>query len=313
MCAGKTTFKLLIGNWISGDFANGTAFPFDGLELANALAPQPDPLYTFRDWFSLLNRGEKITGIGASDSHTVSAPVGMGHSFVPSKTDDPSKIDVDDACGHFKRGETSISMGIFADVRVNSSHKMGELVSVKNGKANIALRVASSSWVTPRRALIFLNGQQVAEQRVPTSTNKPTDVTLKFSIPTPKHDAYLVCIVLGDAVTHPSWKTDSDYTLAGTNPIFLDDDGDGKYSSPRETATAMLKMAGDEFDKQWAAVLKADDVIAVQMIALMRHLATGKERDELDVKLRAAAVSKPLFQEFIRHGLPQKLESGKGK
>lgn len=292
-------------NRSSGDFVNGWDFPFDGMELANALTPQPDPLYLFHDWFALLNRGEKITGIGSSDSHTVGDPVGQGRSYVPSKTDNPAKIDVDDACGHFLRGETSISLGIFADVRVNDRYKMGQTLSVKKGSVNVRLRVASSSWVTPRRAIIFLNGQQVVEKPVPTSTGHATDTWMNFSIPAPKHDTYLVCVVLGDGVSHPSWRTTEKFTLAATNPIFLDADGDRKYSSPREQAGNILARTGDNFENQWQAVTKADDVIAVQMASLMRHLATGKERDELDQRLRAAASQRPLFQEYVRYALPE--------
>src|SRR5690606_32284410 len=103
-----TTFGL---NRVSGDFREQKEFPFDAMELANALVPQPDPLYVVEDWFALLNAGHKITGAGASDTHSVGEPPGMSRSYVPSRTDDPTKIDVDDACEHFKRGENSVSLG----------------------------------------------------------------------------------------------------------------------------------------------------------------------------------------------------------
>jgi hypothetical protein len=42
-------------------------------------------------------------------------------------------------------------------------------------------------------------------------------------------------------VKDASWKTSADYTLAITNPIFVDCDGDGKYNSPRATALALIE------------------------------------------------------------------------
>jgi hypothetical protein len=72
------------------------------------------------------------------------------------------------------------------------------------------------------------------EPRTALSTN------VIFKIPAPAHDAYLVCVAYGDGVKDASWKTMADFTLAVTNPIFIDADRDGKYMSSRETALALL-------------------------------------------------------------------------
>jgi hypothetical protein len=290
-------------NRASGDFAgltNQARFPFDGMELANSGAPQPDPLYLFRDWFALLNYGERITAIGSSDSHTVDEPVGQGRCFVPSATDDPSRVDVDAACKHFLAGETSVALGIFSDILVDGRFRMGQIDSLREKALKVRLRVASPSWVVPRRAMLFLNGQVIAEKEVPRRGGRPTDTWIDFAVDRPHHDGYLVAVVLGDGAFNPGWKTKAKYTLAATNPVYLDTDGDGRYSSPRETARRALSAAGSEPGNQWAAVAKADEVIAVQMASLMRARTPASGLPAFDQLLAQSASKRPLLQEFVK-------------
>lgn len=292
-------------NRVSGDFREETNVPFDAVEVANALTPQPDPLYIFQDWFALLNRGHKVAGVASSDSHTVGEPVGQGRSYVPSATDDPARINVADACNRFLRGQTSFSLGIFTDLSVNGRFKMGDLIPARTGNVHLRLRVAAPSWVTPRRALIFVNGRQVAEKPVRAgSPRRPTNEFIDFLLNVPQHDAHLVCVVLGDGVPHPSWPTSDKYTLAATNPVFLDADGDGKYSSPREQAVAKLTRAGISTDHQWEALAEADDVIAVQMLSLMREHWPESEQKTLETRMREAAASRPLIRDYLEYPLP---------
>jgi hypothetical protein len=93
------------------------------------------------------------------------------------------------------------------------------------------------------------------------------NTNLTFQIPAPAHDAYLVCVAFGDGVKDPSWRTIRDYTLAVANPIFIDADGDGKYSSPRETALALLQKTGYDVAKIETALTNLDPAIGVQMMA----------------------------------------------
>lgn len=300
-------------NRASGEFASGVEFPFDAMELANALAPQPDPLYLFHDWFALLNHGERVKAVGSSDSHTVDEPVGQGRTYVPSATDDPANIDVDDACKRFVAGETSVALGIFTDIRVDERFRMGQTNSLKKETIDVRLRVAAPSWVTPRRAIVFINGQPVMEKAVPVTTDRPTDLWMDLPVKAPAHDAHLVCVVLGDGVTHPTWRTREKFTLAATNPIFLDADGDSNYTPPRETARALLKQAGGSLTAQWDAAMKADEVIGVQMVSLIRQGASGESLADLDQRIRKAAAQRPLLEEFSRYALPVKVESSQLK
>ena len=148
-------------NRASGDRFNGPAFTFNAMELVNSSSPSTvareelaaDPLRLLTDWFAIQNRGEKITGVGGSDSHTVDAPVGQGRNYIRSSTDDPARLDVDELCRTFLAGDTSVSYGIFAEVTVNQRHHPGDLVRPADGKVQVSLRVAAADWVKPRRAI----------------------------------------------------------------------------------------------------------------------------------------------------------------
>jgi hypothetical protein len=294
-------------NRASGEFDRSTPFPFDAMELTNP-SGKYDPVYLLRDWFALLNHGEKVTAVGASDSHTVGDPVGWWRSYVPSATDDPAKIDVDDACNRYLAGETSLALGIFTDIRVDGVYKMGQTFSPQKNRVDVRLRVAAPSWVKPRRALLFLNGQQVAEQAVRENPNGPTDVWLEFSVARPRHDAHLVGAIIGDGVDHPSASSkkgkNTRFTLAVANPVYLDVNGNGRYESPRETARGLLSRAGNELAQQWSAILAADEVIAVQMVSLLRQATAESARPVLDERIRKAAAQSPLMAEYAQYALP---------
>jgi hypothetical protein len=114
----------------------------------------------------------------------------------------------------------------------------------------------------------------------------------------------LVCVVLGDGALHPSWKTKENFTLAATNPVFLDADGDGQYSSPRTQALAMLKQAGDSAGAQWESLTQADDAVAVQMLSVMRQSWPETEQANLEARIREAAVKHPIFRDYLGYPLP---------
>ena len=108
--------------------------------------------------------------------------------------------------------------------------------------------------------------------------------------------------MVGDGITHPSWRTAGKYTLAATNPVFLDGDGDGQYRSPRDTARQLLAASEPTLEKQWSVVAKADDVIAVQMLSLMSEKGSEDYLTALEERVRHAAAERPLFEEFVRPG-----------
>jgi hypothetical protein len=287
----------------TGRRSGDVAFPFDAMELVNSQTVEEDPMVLFHDWFGLLNRGESITGVGSSDSHTVGGVVGGGRTYVPSATDDPAKIDVEAACEAFRAGQTSVSMGIFTDVRVNGG-TMGDQVGAEGGGVEVSLRVSAPSWVRPRRALVFCNGEEVAAMDVPVVEGEPTDVTLDLPVQLASmRDAWLVCVVLGDGVGGPWFPLLNDYTLAATNPVFLDVDGDGQYSNPRLTAQAMLEadlVAGRELD----GPQDCDSGIALQYLDLLADVLVERTGETLRRVGSDAAMGQAKVEDYLKNHHP---------
>lgn len=231
-------------NRADGTRTNAVEFTMDAIELANSSFPVPpkDPTFLLRDWFALLNRGEKLWAVGASDSHTISEAPGQGRTYVASNAEDPASIDVDAAIKAMRVGDSAVSYGIFGHATVNGA-RMGQTTKPVNGVLNVKFHVACPTWIKAQRAVVYLNGLQVAEQEITMPEDRRFATNMVFEIPAPRHDAHLVCVAFGDGVKDPSWKTLADFTLAVTNPIFVDADQDGEFSSPQDTAVNLLNKA----------------------------------------------------------------------
>jgi hypothetical protein len=297
----QSPLEVLGLNRATGDRGSGMAFPFDAMELVNSTVDTPDPLYLFTDWFGLLNAGEKISAVGSSDSHTVGDPVGQGRTYLPSSTDVPSELNVDELCDHLLKGRAAISLGIFASVQVEERYTSGDLVPIDEGQVNVRLRVASAGWIRPRRALVFLNGMQVAEQDVPAEDGRPTNATLSFRLPVRGVDGHLVCVVLGDPVKHAGWKTLNDYTLAATNPVFLDVNRDGSYTSPRDSARRILASVGGDVDALINTLEVVPPPIGVQMLALGHARVAGVDLVRLNEGIQRLAEFHAPFALYWKH------------
>ena len=238
---------------------------------------------------SLLNRGLKLTAVGATDSHTIHSPVGQARTYLRSHTDEVSQIDRKEVYRAFTEGRAAVAAGIFANLKLNGQFEMGDLVPAESlldnsqkhtSKMTATLQVAAPSWVRPREAMLYVNGKQVAQKTIHSVSNQPTDQTLEFSLELPPHDAYLVAFVLGDGITLPGWTTYGKASQAITNPIFLDIDGDAKYSAPRATAKTLISNYQKQHGKLIPALqekllnstaVKADSAIHLHVEDLLKQ------------------------------------------
>ncbi len=272
----------------TGGFGNGLALTMDATEMINSTTEEKDPLFLFTDWFALLNRGVRIFAVGSSDSHTVGDPVGQGRTYVASATDDPASIDVNAICDAIKNGHTSIGMGIFATVVVKGNKRearMGDtlvldprdpLADVE--QVRVVLRVQAPAWIVPRTATLFVNGSAVEERAVWAIAGQRTDTTIVFELdceglsvpwfepwPNLGSDRWIVCVVTGDPVQGPAWPTLNPYTVAATNPVFIDVNGDG-WLSPRASAAQLLAQKNPE--ELAARMASLEESICVQLLDL---------------------------------------------
>lgn len=281
-------------NRSTGQRSEGPEFSFNGYEVVQPANETPDYFYALEDWMSLLNRGLKLTAVGATDSHTVNDPVGQARTYLKSHTDDISQIDRKEVYRAFTAGRAVAAAGIFANLKLNGQFHSGDLVpaeALTNGnqeqstKLTATLRVAAPSWVRPREAMIYINGKQVAQKTIDSTINEPTDQTLEFSLELPPHDAYVVAFVLGDGITLPGWTTYGKATQAITNPIFLDVDGDTKYSAPRATAKRLIAEYGTQGENRTpdqqkvlleSEAVKADSAVLLHVKDLLKQRGDQK-------------------------------------
>lgn len=252
--------------------ASGMEHPYDAVELINSQTEEDRPMVLFDDWFALLNRGERLVAVASSDSHTVGGVVGMGRTYVQSSSDDPAAIDVDEACDSFLAGRTSLSMGFFVDALVDGRHGLGALVPVgAEGTVDLSITVRSASWIEPEEAMVVVNGLTVAELEVPALGGEPTDLDLGLAdLALPAHDAWLVVVVRGAGIEGRHWPALNDYTLAATNPIYLDRDGDGRYTPPRATAEGLLAEHGSDPATVAELMKTTDETVDLHLLDLAR-------------------------------------------
>lgn len=222
-------------NSTTGENLRGFEFQFDAVELINSGALRTDLMQVFRDWFALLNYGYRITGVGASDSHDVSRfIVGQGRTYIFCKDNDPAKIDIHEACANLRAGRALISLGLLVDMAVQGRFRVGDLATQLPEQIEVTATVSAPKWSRADRVELYANGHKIQQ----TNTAKAT-----WIIPRPEADTYLVAIASGPGITSPHWAIPKPYqpsskvwnsrVLGATNPIWLDCDGDGKFTPLR--------------------------------------------------------------------------------
>ena len=214
----------------TGARANGEKFTFDCLELVNSDCPTGPPSVTLPVWYALLNRGERFTGVGASDSHHVGVIVGQGRTYVPSKSDDPTQLDVADLCRQFKQGHVSVSLGLFATIELAGAGlgdsiaggRMGDTVAIGSDRVDVTVRVRHPSWVTPTRVDLVVGGTVAATADLsPQPGDAACDCSRTLRLPLPAGNCWVVAVATGARVTAPFWAMQLPEAIAITNPVFV--------------------------------------------------------------------------------------------
>jgi hypothetical protein len=245
----STNFNSITGRNLRGDFD----FSFDAMELINSGAMRSDWMEPIRAWFALLNRGYKIVGVGASDSHDVSRfIVGQGRTYIRADDSDVSRIDIEKVCQSLKQGHAVVSLGLIPHLTMqdpeapDKTAEPGDLLSVRGAglRARISVDAPLAGPSTPGVAL-YANG--VAGPGM-LALGHAREVTQNF--PKPPHDTFYVLIASNSSDPVPEWGLARPYQptsphfdlqmLGVTNPIWIDADGDGKFTSARDYAKQLM-------------------------------------------------------------------------
>jgi hypothetical protein len=225
----------------TGENLRGFEFSFDGVELINSGALRTDLIQVFHDWFALLNYGYKIVGVGASDSHDVSRfIVGQGRTYIMCDDKDPGRINVAEAIANLRKGKALISLGLITRLQVEGRFDVGDLATNVGPQMKVSAEVWKPSWAAADRIELFANGERIAQGEIDSSTRS---YSINWTLPRPRTDAHLVAIATGPGVRSPHWAIPRPYqassprwnprVLGATNPIWIDADGDGKFTPLR--------------------------------------------------------------------------------
>ncbi len=266
----KTNFNRITGKNLQGEFA----FGFDGVELINSGAMRSDWMEPIHCWFALLNRGLKVTGIGASDSHDVSRfIVGQARTYIRGEDADPSRLNVAQLCDNLRQGRAIVSLGLFPQLSIadapdaldapslttgvilpKSSHS-GDLHKGDSPFFEITASVDFPTWINPEGktvATLYENGRPKVAFPFEMKKTAGRPLAFKARFAKPKADAWYVLIAETPGMTNAYWSIARPYQpsspewkpamIGVTNPIYLDANGDGFYSAPRETALLLNRQ-----------------------------------------------------------------------
>ena len=201
--------------------------------------------WVLQDWHNLLNHGARVTGVGNSDSHTVSSNLaGWPRNYFPSSSDLPAEISVKEVCDTVKAGQIVTTFGPFVTFSVNDA-SMGEIVTARKAAVRLKTKVQAADWIDVDRVLVIVDGDIVETIPVP-DTRQIVRLLDERMIPV-RTDGWISLRVEGDDSLDPIVPGSKRPVLpiAITNPVYVDADGDGKYTPPVEVARLWIEQHGD--------------------------------------------------------------------
>jgi hypothetical protein len=305
--SGFQPFAFTNYNNVTGENKRGPEFTFDAIELMNSSAQQTDYMLVYRDWFALLNHGYRITGVGSSDCHDVSRYiVGQGRTYITCPDDNPARIDLASACSNLLAGRALVSMGLLTQMTVDGKFGVGDLATGLGERVRVSATVLGPSWVSATNVALFANGVKIREAQIngaarhdDSSFNRGEKAIITWTVSRPAHDVHLVAIATGPAVTAPFWAIPRPYqpasphwegrVIGSTNPIWLDGDGDGQFTSARAYAVRLVTRHGSKPVKLLAALGEFDEAVASQAPSLGAGAGLAPEAPEFARALNAAA------------------------
>lgn len=315
----------------SGESLDGLPWSVDAIEVINSGAARSDFMEPFRVWFALLNHGQRTVAVAGSDSHDVDGYiVGQGRTYLRGADSAPDRVDVPEVCDSLLAGRALVSLGLFTEVWVNGRFTVGDLAtlgtsdrpsdSAPEGAAerrdalSVRVKVQGPGWISADRVELWANGEKVAERVLkPRRGAGGVKADLTFRLPRPRQDLWLVAIASGPGDTAPFWALSPPYqpsrldweprVIGATNPIRVDGDGDGRYSSPADYARAALEASGGSPQGLMERLARYDAATAAQAASLCRaqgiQVSAGPFRKALQAAPPAVRYGFAVYQNLL--------------
>jgi hypothetical protein len=188
-------------------------------------------------WMSTLQHGRGATATGSSDTHRLSAsPPGWPRTYVRVPDDDPSRVTDVMLTTALRAGDASLTSGPFLRALVGGE-RPGRLVRAEGGRVTVEVDVQGVSWTPADRVEVLANRAVVASRELPRPRPGEALERQRFSLPvTLRRDAWVIVRTRARDPVGPNSRVHQRpmASLALVNPVYVDVDGDGRWTPPGE-------------------------------------------------------------------------------
>lgn len=209
--------------------------PFKVGRAAGALAAKASTVREFV-WRQLLNQGHRLVAVGVADAHSVYGNgVGCWRGYIPSSTDEPSKIDWAELSPRVKQGNMVLTTGPFLEVTTQNGKIAGDDDRATGG-IDLKVRVQCTDWLDIDRVQVLVNSKADPKLNFTRAANPKMfqDGVVKFEQTihvSLQQDAHLIVVAIDEDGDSKVGFGTSDYAkmrpCAYNNPIYVDADGNG--------------------------------------------------------------------------------------
>ena len=286
-------------NPVSGAHLSGEPYTFDALEVVTSAAMQSDIMQLYHDWFAMLNHGYRIAAIGSSDTHDVSRFIlGQARTYVVCPDAAQTTVDVARACESFREMRAYVSMGLLTQMTVEKKYTVGDLATGLGDTFEVNVKVLGPSWAHADQVELYANGQLIRRKPIMLGTAiVKADVT--WHLVKPAYDWHLIAIATGPGIDAPFWDIPRSYqpkwkrhvprVQGATNPVWIDADGDGRHTPPRDYARREIHRAEGGLVKVIGALRSYDQAVAAQAASLLHEAGHDPRSGPLSQALKQSS------------------------
>jgi hypothetical protein len=214
---------------------------FDAVEVFNAHTLDEDPrLLASVDavidaWMTTIDLGNAATATGNTDTHRLTkTPPGWPRTYVRVATDDPAMVTDAMITSAIRAGDAMVTSGPFLRATIRGA-RPGQLVRRAGSSVTVSVDVQAPAPVPVDRVEVYVNHSMVAARDF-TAPTRDGARRQRWEIPLMlSRDAWIV--VRTRAEGSAPFDVAGEHamplpSLAFTNPIYVDVDGDGRWTAP---------------------------------------------------------------------------------
>lgn len=202
---------------------------FTAVELFNDSDFAANEASTVADWFSFLDRGRRVFGVGSSDSHNILAgsPVGYPRTCMYLGTDDPRMVTPEAIARAVGSGRSTISGGVFVEATAVAMDGMttagpGQELMGAGATARVRITAQAPRWVRVRQLRVFVDGRAMAPIALGEAQRDPMNPAVRYRgevmVPVAANGSYVIVVVDGQELDTVFPNRNA---FGVTNPIFL--------------------------------------------------------------------------------------------